>query len=140
MSQREAITANIVELLQAIRDPKPVHCTRDNIEPDKLARTQFPAVIVRTSDESREDWAMGQQREATLTVDIECWVTGTNLDQQLNQTIHSVESALETDPKHGGAARDTQVTSISVDPTVTAPYGTATISATVQYVYKRKTK
>ena len=53
MSAREAITVDIVEQLQNMSDPSPGLVTREYFDFEKLAITQYPAILVFGSTEDR---------------------------------------------------------------------------------------
>jgi hypothetical protein len=59
MSVRENIAANIVTALTAISTPNVKKVTREPFDFDKLSNAQFPAILVRTANETREDASMG---------------------------------------------------------------------------------
>ena len=54
MSNRNDLADNIVEVLQDIREPRPVLVTREPFDVEKLAITQFPAILVQTNNETRQ--------------------------------------------------------------------------------------
>ena len=56
MSVREEIAENIVTTLKGIKSPVAVkYATREPFDFEKLSNAQYPAVLVRSADESRED-------------------------------------------------------------------------------------
>ena len=59
MSIREQSAINITDTLKEIRDPKPVLVTRDPFDVEKLAITQFPALLVQQTVEERSTITMG---------------------------------------------------------------------------------
>ena len=58
MSARENIAKNIVEQLENITNPAPGKVSRTFFDATKLAITQFPAILIVTSNETREDVSM----------------------------------------------------------------------------------
>ena len=59
MSVRENIATNLVTSLQAISTPNVKKVTREPFDFDKLSNAQFPAILVRTANETREDASIG---------------------------------------------------------------------------------
>ena len=60
MSIREEIANNIVSTLDKVIQPTRIKmATAQPFDFDKLSNAQFPAVLVRTADESREDSSIG---------------------------------------------------------------------------------
>ena len=59
MSVRESIASNIVTSLQGISTPNVKKVTREPFDFDKLSNAQYPAILVRTANESREDASIG---------------------------------------------------------------------------------
>ena len=101
MSLRESCVQAVELALKEIRDPKSVLVTREPFEPEKLAITQFPAILVATKDEVRASVSMGVpgvgRRTGEITVDIRGFVRGTELDRRRNELIEAIETALDTD-------------------------------------------
>jgi hypothetical protein len=116
---REQIADDIVEILQQITDPRPVLVTREPFQPDRLAITQFPALLVSVASETRETITMGAPgsgiRQATLTFNIRGYVRGEQLDKRRNDLIEAVEEALDADRYRSQAhVMDSQITAIEV--------------------------
>ena len=78
MSVRENIAANLVTSLQAITSPITVkYVTREPFEFDKLSNAQYPAILVRTTNENREDATVGgsiSQRFGVIDYQLVCYV------------------------------------------------------------------
>mgnify|MGYP003331742583 FL=1 len=55
MSVRENIASNIKTVIDAISSPDVKLCTRQPFELEELSQQQYPAVIVQTSEENRDD-------------------------------------------------------------------------------------
>ena len=70
MSNREDIAKNIQDVLGDMTPPRPVLVTREPFDVNKLAITQFPAVLITTGNESREDNTMSGGRRGTIDVNI----------------------------------------------------------------------
>ena len=140
MSKRNDITNNIVELLTDSNDPKPVFVTREVIEVEKLGRTQFPAVVVKSGDETRTEFTMQSssgERRSIFNVICDCYVTGTDIDRQRNDIAERVEEVLEVDRSRGGNALDTRLTELAVDEAIDTRFGLITLTFEVEYIYTR---
>jgi regulator of RNase E activity RraB len=140
MSKRNDITNNIVELLTDSNDPKPVYVTREVIEVEKLARAQFPAVVVKSGDETRTEFTMqgsSGERRSIFNVICDCYVTGTDLDRQRNDIAERIEEVLEVDRSRGGNALDTRLTELAIDEAIDTRFGLITLTFEVEYIYTR---
>ena len=140
MSKRNDITNNIVDVLTDSNDPKPVFVTREVIEVEKLGRTQFPAVVVKSGDESRTEFTMqgsSGSRRSIFNVICDCYVTGTDIDRQRNDIAERVEEALEADRSRGGHALDTRLTELAIDEAIDTRFGLITLTFEVEYIYQR---
>jgi hypothetical protein len=143
MSLRESISEYIVTALQNIDDPKPNLVTREPFEVDKLAITQFPALLVAFNTENRQTVTMGAQgqgrRMGTILYDIRAFVRGTELDTRRNILIESIEEQLESDRYLGlrdQGVTDSQITEIEVIPRL-QPLAELRIRLEVTYNYLR---
>lgn len=140
MSIRNDITNNIVAVLKDTTDPKPIFVTRETIDPSELARSQFPAVVVVTGDETRRESTMLESigtRNSVLNIICQCYVTGTNIDLQRNDIIERVEEALEVDRTRNGVASDTRLAEVAIDEAIDKRFGLATMTFEVEYFYTR---
>tara|TARA_Y100000114_G_scaffold148181_1_gene160848 strand:- start:1020 stop:1448 length:429 start_codon:yes stop_codon:yes gene_type:complete len=139
MSKRNDITNNIVAVLKDTTDPKPIFVTREIIDPNELARTQFPAVVVVTGDETRSESTMSasNSRRSVMNIICRCFVTGTEIDRLRNDIIERVEEALEVDRTRDGNAEDTRLVEVAVDEAVDKRFGLATMTFEVEYTYTR---
>lgn len=140
MSYREDFAVNIVSVLRNMRDPKPVMVTRDPFDVEKLAITQFPAILVTTLNESRSDITMAVSRQGTITYSIRAFVRGSNgnLDLLKNDIIERIEETLDLDRKRGtnNPSVITLVRQIVVPPR-TAPLGEVELLVDVRYKYTK---
>ena len=59
MSVRENIASNLLSVISAISSPDIIKATRQPFQLDELSDKQYPAVIVQTSEETREDQELG---------------------------------------------------------------------------------
>lgn len=147
MSTRETIATNIVQTLQGITNPAVVIVSRNPINTSDLAITQYPAVIVRTSSEDRDDETMGGIRLAQVDYTVIGYVrasasattTNNNIDTQRNALIEAIENALEADRTRSSNALNCYVSNVTVDDGTIFPIGRVDITFTVQYKYTRGT-
>ena len=141
MSSRENIAKNIVNTLKtAVQPIRLAFVTRQTFDFDKLSNRQFPAVLVRTADENREDSTLGGtlgKRMSTITYDLVCFVKSKEIDTARNQIIETIEEILDVDRTRGGNAKDTQITSIEVDEGQITPIGGVILTVAVTYEYTR---
>lgn len=137
MSTRETVIENIVSLLKDMDDPKPILVSREPFDVEKLAITQFPALLVQSGDEIRFDTAM-RSREGQINYNVRAFVRGVELDKKKNEIVERIEETLEVDRKRdtGNFSMKTQV--ISVTPVDRlAPLGEVLVTVQVQYKYPR---
>lgn len=143
MSVRENIAGNLVTALQAVTTPTNIKfVTREPFDFDKLSNAQYPAVLVRTTSEDRNDSTVGgaaTQRLATIDYQLVCYVKGTGLDQARNNIVESIEEKLDEDRSRGGNAIDTQIISVDTDDGSIAPVGGVIITVRIEYQYTRGT-
>lgn len=148
MSVREDIAKDIITDLQGITTPKVVLVSRNPINLNDMAITQYPAIVVRTAEESREDATTNALRFGTINYQIECYIradssavtTNNSIDTQMNAIVEAVEEALETDRTRNSKALNSFVSAItSVDEGIQYPIGRVDITFTVQYKYTRGT-
>jgi len=141
MSFRENIAENIVTVLKAVKIPVDIgYVTRDPFDFNKLSNAQYPAVLIQTAGEVREDSTIGDssiQRMGTITYDVVCYVKSKEIDKARNQIVEAVEEALDADRTRGGYAKDTQVINIEVDDGSIDPIGGVIITVEVEYFYTR---
>jgi len=141
MSVRENIAANIVTTLQAVTSPVVIkYVTRQPFDFDKLSNAQYPAILVRSGSENREDSTIGgsiSKRMATIDYDLICYVKGASIDTARNNIIEAIEEGLDVDRYRGGNALDTQVTGIEIDEGSIDPIGGVIMTVRVVYQYTR---
>ena len=142
MSARENIAKDVVEQLENMSNPAPALVTREFFEFDKLAITQFPAILVICTKEDREDISLAE-RQGTLEVELRCFIRGVKLDTERNRIIERCEEALEDNRDRNITIDDTvthyvnsNITSIEVIERI-APIGQVNLTLTITYVYKR---
>ena len=140
MSVRENIANNLVSQLQAIASPTVKKVTREPFDFDKLSNAQFPAILVRTANETREDATMGgsaSSRHGTIDYELICFVKHKNIDTARNQLVEAIDEKLDEDRTRGGYAVDTQVISVEVDDGTIDPIGGVIVTVQILYSYTR---
>ena len=96
MSARENIAKNLIEQLTNMTDPAPGLVSRKYFDVTKLAITQFPAILLITAKETREDIST-DLREGNIQYQLRCYLRGTELDTLRNEIIERIEETVETD-------------------------------------------
>jgi hypothetical protein len=143
MSIRESIAENIITTLQDVVAPVRIsYVTREPFQFDKLSNAQYPAVLVRTADENREDSTIGGsigKRIATINYELVCFVKAGLIDQARNNIIETIEEGLDVDRTRGGFAKDTQITQVEIDEGSIDPVGGVILTVRVMYEYTRGT-
>jgi len=146
MSNREDIISNIIDVLGDMENPKVRLVTREPFDVDKLALTQFPALLVTTGNETREENSMGGNRRGIIEVNIRGFVRSDgrqgfvqSVDQKRNELIERIEETLNTNRDrelNATRAATTHVTSIEVIDR-TPPLGEFVMIAEVQYSFTK---
>jgi hypothetical protein len=143
MSARESIATNLVSTLNAVTSPVDIkYVTREPFDFTKLSSAQFPAILVRSADEEREDSSIGgsiTQRMGNINYELVCYVKGAVIDSARNNIIEAIEEGLDVDRLRGGYALDTQITRIEIDEGSIDPIGGVIITVRVLYQYTRGT-
>lgn len=143
MSLRESIAGNIVTTLQAMSSPVSAsYVTREPFDFQKLSNAQFPAILVQTASESREDATIGGagiKRFGTIDYSVIGYVKAATIDTARNNLIEAVEEALDADRTRGGYAKDTQVISVETDEGSIDPIGGIIVTVRVLYDFTRGT-
>lgn len=140
-SVRELIAVDIVDTLKEINNPRPVFVTREPVELDDLSMQQLPCLLVRTTEEERNDITMTGStilREGVLTIEITGYVRGgPDLDHRMNTMIELIEEELDKDRTRDGNARNTAVTAISINTDIEPPLAEFTVTVQVYYTFRR---
>jgi len=143
MSLRQQIVEAIQIAVQEIRDPKPVLVTTEPFEVDKIAITQFPAILISFIDEERESVTMGTsgvgRRTGVIQFELRGFVRGTELDKRRNDLLNAVENAIDADRYLGlrsSGVLDSQIRTIETVPRL-APLAEIRIVVRVNYNYLR---
>ena len=144
MSVREDIASNIHSVINSISSPDVQLCTRQPFELEELSQAQYPAVVVQTSEENREDQELGsgaKTRTGTIDFVVLGFVKGanTNIDTLRNALITAIETALETDITRSGNALDTEVVQVETDEGTLFPVGGIRMVVRCMYQYQSGT-
>mgnify|MGYP000175952509 FL=1 len=143
MSVRESIAENIITVLEAVHSPiRIAYITRQPFEFDELSNAQYPAILLRTADEDREDSTLGGSigtRMAIINYQLVCFVKSSLIDEARNNIIETIEEGLDVDRTRGNKAIDTQVTNIEIDEGSIDPIGGVIMTIRVVYQYTRGT-
>ena len=128
MSVRENIASNLLTTISGITSPAIRKATRQPFILDELSEQQYPAVIVQTSEETREDQELGdgaRTRIGTIDFAILGFVKGaeSNIDTLRNQLVTAIETSLESDITRSSNALDTEVISVETDEGTLFPIG-----------------
>tara|TARA_Y100001973_G_C5205216_1_gene341011 strand:+ start:478 stop:912 length:435 start_codon:yes stop_codon:yes gene_type:complete len=143
MSARENIAKNLVTTLKDVTEPvKICYVTREPFEFSQLSNAQFPAVLVSTTTENREDQTIGgslTKRSGSINYELVCYVKDKAIDTAKNKLIEGIEEKLDVDRTRGGNALDTQVISIQTDDGSIDPVGGVIITVQCLYRFTRGT-
>jgi len=140
MSVRENIASNLLTTISGISSPAIKKATRQPFILDELSEQQYPAVIVQTSEEVRDDVELGSgARTRTGTIDfvILGFVKGAevNIDTKRNELITAIETELEIDITRDGNALDTEIISVETDEGSLFPVGGIRMTVRCMYEY-----
>lgn len=139
-SKRELIAKNIEFELKQIDDPKPILVTREPIQVSELSDKQFPAIVIRTSGEEKQDITMStstNRRSGTITYELTCHTRRLPVDTSINEFAEAIEEKLSVDRTRDGNCKIAQVTGIEVNTDTVTPYGEFTITYEAFYDYLR---
>ena len=144
MSVRENIASNIKTVIDAISSPDVKLCTRQPFQLDELSQQQYPAVIVQTSEENRDDSELGsgaKTRHGTIDFVVLGFVKGAeaNIDTKRNELITAIETSLESDITRSGNALDTEVVQVETDEGSLFPVGGIRMTIRCMYEYQAGT-
>ena len=139
MSKREDIASHIVSTIEGVSSPSIKKVTRQPFNLEELSQVQYPAVLVQTQTEEKEDQEVGNGVK-TRICNLEFLITGytkgteSNIDTARNNLASAIETQLETDITRNSKALDTEVISLETDAGTLFPYGA--ISMVVKVVYE----
>lgn len=142
MSARENIAKNLIEQLTNMTDPAPGLVSRKWFDVTKLAITQFPAILINSANETREDVSM-DLRQGIIQYQLRCYLRGTELDTLRNEIIERIEETLETQrgrnielSKNNIHNVTTRISNIEVV-TREIPLAEVVVTVEVRYTYKK---
>tara|TARA_R100001480_G_scaffold148592_1_gene148175 strand:- start:22 stop:459 length:438 start_codon:yes stop_codon:yes gene_type:complete len=144
MSVRENIASNLLTVIGNISSPAIKKATRQPFPIDELSEQQYPAVIVQTSEETRDDSELGsgaKTRHGTIDFVVSGFVKGaeSNIDTKRNELITAIETAVETDITRSGNALDTMVVACETDEGSLFPVGAIQMTIRCMYEYQSGT-
>jgi hypothetical protein len=145
MSVRENIASDLLTTISGISSPITIKkATRQPFLLDELSEQQYPAVIIQTSEEVRDDAELGsgaRTRHGTIDFVILGFVKGAeaNIDTKRNELITAIESEIESDITRNGNALDTQVVSVETDEGSLFPVGGIRMTIRCMYEYQSGT-
>ena len=144
MSVRENIASNLVTTVEAVSSPSIKKVSRQPFPLDELSQQQYPAVLIQTIEETKEDQELGSGAK-TRIANLEFGITGyvktneDNIDTARNNLASAIETQLESDITRGGNALDTVVISIETDAGSLFPYGAVLMTIRVTYEHQSAT-
>jgi len=144
MSIREDIASNLLTVISNISSPDIKKATRQPFLLDELSMQQYPAVIIQTSEENRDDSELGsgaKTRHGTIDFVILGFVKGAedNIDTARNALITAIETAIETDITRNGKALDSEVIQVETDEGSLFPIGGIKMTIRCMYEYQSGT-
>ena len=144
MSVRENIASDLLTTISGISSLAIKKATRQPFILDELSEQQYPAVIIQTSEEVRDDAELGsgaRTRHGTIDFVILGFVKGAeaNIDTKRNELITAIESEIESDITRNGNALDTQVISVETDEGSLFPVGGIRMTIRCMYQYQSGT-
>lgn len=131
MSYREIIAKDIESAIKDITAVK--YVSRDIFELDELSDAQFPAVLIQTGSEIKDDTSMIYQQMGTIEYVLTGFVQGKYLDTARNELTDMLEEKLFEDRTRNGVAVDTMVTEINTDEGVFFPLGAIQMVVRIEY-------
>ena len=144
MSVRENIASNLLSTISGISSPDIKKATRQPFLLDELSEQQYPAVIVQTSEENRDDYELGsgaKTRHGTIDFVVLGFVKGAeaNIDTKRNELITAIETSLESDITRSGNALDTEVVQVETDEGSLFPIGGIRMTIRCMYEFQAGT-
>ncbi len=144
MSVREDIASNLLTVISNISSPAIKKATRQPFLLDELSEQQYPAVIIQTSEENRDDSELGsgaKTRHGTIDFVILGFVKGAeaNIDTARNALITAIETVIETDITRNGNALDSEVVQVETDEGSLFPIGGIKMTIRCMYQYQSGT-
>lgn len=144
MSVRENIANDLVTQISAITSPSVKKVSRQPFPIDELSQQQYPAVLVQTIEETKEDQELGSGARTRINI-LEFGITGyvktneDNIDTARNNLASAIETKLEADITRSGNALDTEVISLETDAGSLYPYGAVLMTVRITYEHQSGT-
>ena len=144
MSVREDIANDLVTQISAITSPAVKKVSRQPFPIDELSQQQYPAVLVQTIEETKEDQELGSGARTRINI-LEFGITGyvktneDNIDTARNNLASAIETKLEADITRSGNALDTEVISLETDAGSLYPYGAVLMTVRITYEHQSGT-
>lgn len=144
MSVRENIANDLVTQISAITSPAVKKVSRQPFPIDELSQQQYPAVLVQTIEETKEDQELGSGARTRINI-LEFGITGyvktneDNIDTARNNLASAIETKLEADITRSGNALDTEVISLETDAGSLYPYGAVLMTVRITYEHQSGT-
>tara|TARA_R110000824_G_scaffold43061_3_gene126095 strand:+ start:6966 stop:7403 length:438 start_codon:yes stop_codon:yes gene_type:complete len=142
MSARENIAKNIENQLKNMTNPAPGVVSRVFFDIQKLAITQFPAILVVTAGEDREDIST-TERQGLIQYQLRCYVRGTEVDTLRNNIVEEIEETLEVSRDRDITLSGTNIHNVTTHVASIEvierelPLGEVVVNVNVQYTYKK---
>jgi hypothetical protein len=142
MSARENIAKNLVQQLENMSNPALGKVSRVFFDVQKLAITQFPAVLLVTSNETRSDIST-DLRQGVIEYQLRCYVRGTEIDTLRNNLVENIEESLEVSRDRDITLSTTNIHNVTTHITNIEvidrelPLGEVVVTVEVTYAYKK---
>ena len=142
MSAREDIAINLQNQLQNMTNPAPGLVSRVFFDVTKIAITQFPAILINTLNDFRQDVAVGL-RQSIVDYQLRCYVRGSQIDTLRNELLERIEETIEISRNRDIVANSENIHNVTSKITAVQvierelPLGEIVINVQVTYRYKR---
>lgn len=142
MSARENIALNIQDQLVNMTNPAPGLVSRKYFDVAKIAITQFPAILINTLNETREDVSTDLRR-GTIDYSLRCYVRGDQIDTLRNELTERIEEVVEISRDRDISLNQNNIHNVSTQITGVEviqrepPLGEIVINVQVKYTYKK---
>tara|TARA_R110002020_G_scaffold58879_1_gene161239 strand:- start:661 stop:1098 length:438 start_codon:yes stop_codon:yes gene_type:complete len=142
MSARENIAKNLVNQLENMTNPSLGKVSREFFDVQKLAITQFPAILLVTANETREDIST-DLRQGVIEYQLRTYVRGTQIDTLRNEVVETIEETLEQSRDRDITQSTTNVHNVTTHITNVEvierelPLGEVVVTVQVTYAYRK---
>jgi len=142
MSARENIAKNLVNQLENMTNPSLGKVSREFFDVQKLAITQFPAILLVTANETREDIST-DLRQGVIEYQLRTYVRGTQIDTLRNEIVETIEETLEQSRDRDITQSTTNVHNVTTHITNVEvierelPLGEVVVTVQVTYAYRK---